>query len=338
MSTDRSAPLDNNHVNNNKYFNNLSNSGISFLTLDNIESESAYLLTIDSIVPVNTKDNITNLGEKITLHNEDLKSVRTGVEFAQEPSIYNAVRYISSYFSKEMIFVKEINTLEKRKLESLLREHKVKPAVISIKDLVTSIFNKCKIEKISSPTIIPTHWGEFNFIGFRDTLKRQHIAIYKGNIQKEDLLTRVHSECLTGDVFGSKKCDCGEQLANSFKRINEEGSGVIIYLEQEGRGIGIVNKLNAYFLQQNGKDTVIANHLLTFPNDVRDFEIANKILKHLNVNSIRLLTNNPEKIDVLRSAGIAISYVEPLLTRPTDHNIDYLKAKKNKLKHLLQRI
>lgn len=185
---------------------------------------------------------------------------------------------------------------------------------------------------------LPTTFGDFNIVSFkkRDGVE-EHCIMYQGDLESaDDVLVRIHSECLTGDVFTSLKCDCGEQLQESMRMIAERGKGVIIYLRQEGRGIGLFNKINAYALQDQGQDTIEANHSLGFATDLRDFSIAHSVLEYLKVNSIVLLSNNPEKIEVLQNSGIHVSGVMPLHILPNQHNLGYLKTKKEALNHLLQ--
>ncbi|MFX0126169.1 MAG: GTP cyclohydrolase II [Candidatus Hodarchaeota archaeon] len=183
----------------------------------------------------------------------------------------------------------------------------------------------------------PSKFGRFQIIGFVNNKDRgEHIAIVKGDIMsKTGLVTRLHSSCLTGDALGSLRCDCGSQLARSLKMIEKEGSGVILYMQQEGRGIGLLNKLRAYALQDNGFDTFDANVALGFGPDQRNYEVAGAMLEKLGVKTIRLITNNPEKIKQL---GKHIEIVErvPLDLPPTKYSIDYLKTKKQRFGHLLQ--
>tara|TARA_R110002096_G_scaffold28336_21_gene85997 strand:+ start:4926 stop:5510 length:585 start_codon:yes stop_codon:yes gene_type:complete len=191
--------------------------------------------------------------------------------------------------------------------------------------------------QFSKTAEMPTKYGDFKIISFKQEGDiHEHCILYKGNLaDKDNVLTRVHSECLTGDVFSSKKCDCGDQLEESMRAIAEKGTGIIIYLRQEGRGIGLFNKINAYALQDNGQDTIQANHSLGFETDLRDFTIAAKVLDYLNIHSIELLSNNPQKIEVLENEGINITRRISLITKANKHNAEYLNVKKEQLKHLL---
>jgi len=191
--------------------------------------------------------------------------------------------------------------------------------------------------KFSNKAKLPTKYGEFNIISFKEEDDiHEHCLLFKGDlIFKENVLTRIHSECLTGDVFNSKKCDCGEQLDKSMQAIAEKEMGIILYLRQEGRGIGLFNKINAYALQDNGQDTIQANNSLGFDTDLRDFSIAVKVLEHLKIKSIELLSNNPEKFKALKNSRIRITKRIPLIINPNEHNIDYISVKKEKLNHLL---
>ncbi len=189
----------------------------------------------------------------------------------------------------------------------------------------------------SNTAQLPTKYGDFNIISFKqEGDNHEHCLLYIGDLShKDNVLTRVHSECLTGDVFSSKKCDCGDQLEESMRAIAEKETGIIIYLRQEGRGIGLYNKVNAYALQDEGQDTIEANHSLGFETDLRDYTIAAKVLEHMHINSIELLSNNPEKIEVIENAGVTITRRIPLITKSNQHNADYLNIKKDVMKHLL---
>jgi 3,4-dihydroxy 2-butanone 4-phosphate synthase/GTP cyclohydrolase II len=184
---------------------------------------------------------------------------------------------------------------------------------------------------------MPTKFGDFRVFGFRSLVDgKHHVAMVKGEIDGEDeVLVRVHSECLTGDVFHSLRCDCGQQLEDALLRIEQEGRGVLLYLAQEGRGIGLLNKLRAYKLQEGGLDTVDANLELGLPADLRDYGIGAQILVDLGLSSIRLLTNNPKKIVGLEGYGLRVTDQLPIVHPPTEHNADYLRAKEEKLGHML---
>ncbi len=184
---------------------------------------------------------------------------------------------------------------------------------------------------------MPTEYGDFNLYLYRSNIDGQnHLALVKGDVAgKKGVLVRVHSECLTGDVFGSRRCDCGSQLHQALRRINEAGQGVVLYMRQEGRGIGLGPKIQAYKLQENGYDTVEANQKLGFPMDLREYGLGAQILVDLGLKTIRLLTNNPKKVVGLEGYGLEIVEQLPIQVKPNPHNAKYLKTKREKLGHLI---
>lgn len=183
---------------------------------------------------------------------------------------------------------------------------------------------------------LPTPWGVFTIHGFEDDqTEKEHVALTMGNISDgQPVLARIHSECLTGDALFSLRCDCGSQLQSALQQIAKEGRGVLLYLRQEGRGIGLINKIKAYHLQDNGSDTVQANEQLGFGADMRDYSMIEPMLEHLKVSRIRLLTNNPRKVKALEQMGFEVSERLPLQTGKNPHNVAYLATKAGKLGHL----
>ena len=190
------------------------------------------------------------------------------------------------------------------------------------------------IQKVAEAKL-PTHWGDFKVIAFEDKkLNEEHLLLYMGELQNDSLL-RIHSQCLTGDTLYSLKCDCGSQLAMALQRISEEGVGMIIYMAQEGRGIGLVNKIRAYELQDKGMNTVEANEALGFADDERDYSYCKEILSAVNISSVRLMTNNPRKIKGLEDVDIKVTERVSIEIEPNKHNEDYLKVKADKLGHMI---
>jgi 3,4-dihydroxy 2-butanone 4-phosphate synthase/GTP cyclohydrolase II len=209
--------------------------------------------------------------------------------------------------------------------------------MITVADLVSYRRQHDKLIERVVETSLPTDFGDFTAVGFRSLVDdKHHVAMVKGEVDgMEDVLVRVHSECLTGDVFHSQRCDCGQQLEDALRAIEEEGRGVLLYLAQEGRGIGLLNKLRAYKLQEEGLDTVDANLELGLPADLRDYGIGAQILVDLGLTSIRLLTNNPKKIIGLEGYGLRVSDQLPIEHHPTEHNQAYMRTKRDRMGHLL---
>jgi 3,4-dihydroxy 2-butanone 4-phosphate synthase/GTP cyclohydrolase II len=209
--------------------------------------------------------------------------------------------------------------------------------MVTVADLISYRRRTEKLVERVVSTTLPTAFGEFTAVGYRSLVDdKHHVAMVKGEVAgQDDVLVRVHSECLTGDVFHSLRCDCGEQLEAALATIEREGSGVLLYLSQEGRGIGLLNKLRAYKLQEDGLDTVDANLKLGLPADLRDYGIGAQILSDLGLSSIRILTNNPKKIVGLEGYGLSVTEQVPIQSVPNPHNESYLRVKRDRMGHAL---
>jgi 3,4-dihydroxy 2-butanone 4-phosphate synthase/GTP cyclohydrolase II len=235
--------------------------------------------------------------------------------------------------------------MRRPELEEFCTRHNLK--LITIADLISYRLKREQFVKRIESILLPTKWGEFRLIAYQSAIDPQpHLALCKGGIgeldqdgkvipTEEPVLVRVHSECLTGDIFGSERCDCGPQLDAAMQTIEQAGKGVLVYLRQEGRGIGLANKLHAYKLQEQGLDTVEANLRLGLPADKRDYGIGSQILRDLGLKKLRIMTNNPKKIYGLDGYGLQVVEEVPIRVEPNEHNKAYLSVKKSKMGHKL---
>lgn len=224
-------------------------------------------------------------------------------------------------------------------LEAFAKEHGL--MIVTIADIIEYRLRKDRLVKRAAEAVLPTRYGgDFNAIVYtNDVDSHEHMALVKGEISPDEpVLVRVHSECLTGDVLGSERCDCGDQLRGAMKMIGKEGKGVFLYMHQEGRGIGLANKIKAYALQDQGLDTVEANERLGFKADLRDYGIGAQILLDLGVRKMRLITNNPKKIVGLEGYGLEVTGRVPIESVPHSRNVEYLRVKKEKMGHLISNL
>ena len=219
-------------------------------------------------------------------------------------------------------------------LTEIAERHSIK--ICTIKDLIGYRMCHERLVRRGAETTLPTEFGSFRLIVYEnDVDKHNHVALVKGDVSPEDpVLVRVHSECLTGDVFGSRRCDCGPQLQKAMEMVQDAGKGIILYMQQEGRGIGLLNKIKAYALQDQGCDTVEANVRLGFKPDLRDYGIGAQMLADLGVRKMKLMTNNPTKIVGLEGYGLQVVEQVPIFVEPCSTNLRYLKTKKEKMGHL----
>ncbi len=220
-------------------------------------------------------------------------------------------------------------------LDAFAKQHSLK--FVTVAQIISHRLKTERLVHRVAEAKLPTEFGDFQVVAYtNDVDGREHVALIKGEVaDKEDVLVRMHSECLTGDVFHSQRCDCGQQLHASLRRIEEDGQGVLVYMKQEGRGIGLLNKIRAYQLQENGADTVEANELLGFPADLRDYGIGVQVLLDLGIKSMRLMTNNPKKIIGLQGYGLSVTEQVPITVKPNRHNESYLRAKREKMGHMI---
>jgi 3,4-dihydroxy 2-butanone 4-phosphate synthase/GTP cyclohydrolase II len=230
----------------------------------------------------------------------------------------------------------EDGTMARRpQLELFARRHGLK--FVTVAQIIAHRLKTERLVHRIAEAELPTAFGDFRVVAYANEVdRREHVALIKGEVAgKHDVLVRMHSECLTGDVFLSQRCDCGEQLHTALRRINEEGRGILVYMKQEGRGIGLMNKIRAYELQDRGLDTVEANEVLGFPADLRDYGIGVQVLLDLGIKSMRLMTNNPKKIIGLQGYGLSVTEQVPIAVTPNRHNASYLQAKREKMGHLI---
>jgi 3,4-dihydroxy 2-butanone 4-phosphate synthase/GTP cyclohydrolase II len=328
---------------------------IEMMTNDNTaRHETAFTISVDYLIGTTTgisafdrHKTIKALIEKKTLpaalgkpgHIFPLKAEAGGVlkRAGHTEAAVDIARLAGHYPAGVLCEVLKENGEMARLPELLEIAKKFKLKIISIRDLIQYRLKQDILVHQLVDANLPSKFGNFNIIIYKSNVdEKEHIALVKGNVKtKKPVLVRVHSECMTGDIFGSMRCDCREQLTKSMLMIEKEGTGVILYMRQEGRGIGLVNKLKAYNLQEKGKDTVEANVELGFKADLRDYGIGAQILRDLGLTKIKLLTNNPKKIIGLNGYGLNVTERIPIEIKANDINKKYLKTKRDKLGHLI---
>lgn len=329
--------------------------GIEMMTSDNTaRHETAFTISVDYLVGTTTgisasdrHKTIKALIDKKTVpstlgkpgHIFPLKAEEGGVlkRAGHTEAAVDIAKIAGHYPAGVLCEVLKENGEMARLPELLEIAKKFKLKIISIRDLIQYRLRQDILVHQVVDANLPSKFGSFNIIIYKSNVdEKEHIALVKGNVKtRKPVLVRVHSECMTGDIFGSMRCDCREQLTKSMEMIEKEGTGVVLYMRQEGRGIGLVNKLKAYNLQEKGKDTVEANVELGFKADLRDYGIGAQILRDLGLTKIKLLTNNPKKIIGLNGYGLDVTERIPIEVKANDINKKYLKTKRDKLGHLI---
>ena len=329
--------------------------GIEMMTNDNTaRHETAFTISVDYLVGTTTgisasdrHKTIKALIEKKTVpstlgkpgHIFPLKAEEGGVlkRAGHTEAAVDIAKLAGHYPAGVLCEVLKENGEMARLPELLEIAKKFKLKIVSIRDLIQYRLRQDILVHQVVDANLPSKFGNFNIIIYKSNVdEKEHIALVKGNVKtKKPVLVRVHSECMTGDIFGSMRCDCREQLTKSMEMIEKEGNGVVLYMRQEGRGIGLVNKLKAYNLQEKGKDTVEANVELGFKADLRDYGIGAQILRDLGLTKIKLLTNNPKKIIGLNGYGLDVTERIPIEIKANEINKKYLKTKRDKLGHLI---
>jgi 3,4-dihydroxy 2-butanone 4-phosphate synthase / GTP cyclohydrolase II len=329
--------------------------GIEMMTNDNTaRHETAFTISVDYLIGTTTgisasdrHKTIKALIEKKTVpstlgkpgHIFPLKAEEGGVlkRAGHTEAAVDIAKLAGHYPAGVLCEVLKENGEMARLPELLEISKKFKLKIVSIRDLIQYRLRQDILVHQVVDANLPSKFGNFNIIIYKSNVdEKEHIALVKGNVKtKKPVLVRVHSECMTGDIFGSMRCDCREQLTKSMEMIEKEGNGVVLYMRQEGRGIGLINKLKAYNLQEKGKDTVEANVELGFKADLRDYGIGAQILRDLGLTKIKLLTNNPKKIIGLNGYGLEVTERMPIEIKANDINKRYLKTKRDKLGHLI---